>query len=795
MSSMAQELHLPSDSWNNTGSVQCFAMPPSNSINLLTTKNQNHIPIHSPIPLSESYSDVDSALMISTGRMSTPSSSSSSCSSSSSSVPSYHSMSVVSNVATPSVTSQISPNQSCHNFMNVCEYPQPLPSIPGPTNGSATYTMIDYGAPEYSSQACTNDYHPTTDYSSNTGFIPTDYHSHSQTHSHLHHHQLNSSYSTHLHPSSIIYTPNPSHMTHLQNHDPSTNASSATATNNNMHSMAHVNSTLSISMPQPAIDASHHLHSLQPIHHSLSHQPHHMHPNQHHQARTYQNRANTLLPVSAINGADYAPVEVKSVEPQLLSSCPPAINYHQLTPIKTSSSSLSSSTDSIISDGCCSLMPPPPPSLLSSHGNIHFSDNEPLFHHQHHLSNAASVLQMPNSSLQSIPNNALQPPSIPASSCTSSSSSSISPSTSTASNGGPPRLNSPMVDDALTSLSWLQNLNMCMTRLGAPTPPASPIYNAALSTATNSGCLLQPVLGHMSKPRAERKLAKEGKHHKSPKISQSSSSASMGISLLASNNSTHSRGHGIQSGNHNNQSNHHGNHNHSMSCSNNGNTNGSNNINVDHNTEINTCTPNPNKGTSLLNSSSDGSLQALTTASAATCIINKRNKTSSNKKHRNTSSKKRSSLSSVPEFIPDVYYSPTGNNLSNTLGSIIEATLSNRVESNNDCKLNNVLISGNCINSDPNDLDFVAFEAQPQLHSPFKADKPCVEEVVVTEESIDYQKDPTIKPPFSYATLICMAMRANRNKMTLRAIYEWIHQNFLYYKNADPSWQVSLQIL
>ncbi|XP_014261921.1 forkhead box protein J1.2-like isoform X1 [Cimex lectularius] len=49
------------------------------------------------------------------------------------------------------------------------------------------------------------------------------------------------------------------------------------------------------------------------------------------------------------------------------------------------------------------------------------------------------------------------------------------------------------------------------------------------------------------------------------------------------------------------------------------------------------------------------------------------------------------------------------------------------------------------------------------------------------------------KPPFSYATLICMAMRANQNKMTLSAIYSWIKENFLYYRNADPSWQNSIR--
>lgn len=53
-----------------------------------------------------------------------------------------------------------------------------------------------------------------------------------------------------------------------------------------------------------------------------------------------------------------------------------------------------------------------------------------------------------------------------------------------------------------------------------------------------------------------------------------------------------------------------------------------------------------------------------------------------------------------------------------------------------------------------------------------------------------YKKNGDKKPPFSYATLICMAMSKNGNKMTLSAIYNWIRENFLYYKKAHPSWQV-----
>lgn len=54
-----------------------------------------------------------------------------------------------------------------------------------------------------------------------------------------------------------------------------------------------------------------------------------------------------------------------------------------------------------------------------------------------------------------------------------------------------------------------------------------------------------------------------------------------------------------------------------------------------------------------------------------------------------------------------------------------------------------------------------------------------------------YKKNGEKKPPFSYATLICMAMGKNGNKMTLSAIYHWIKENFLYYRQAHPSWQVS----
>lgn len=59
-------------------------------------------------------------------------------------------------------------------------------------------------------------------------------------------------------------------------------------------------------------------------------------------------------------------------------------------------------------------------------------------------------------------------------------------------------------------------------------------------------------------------------------------------------------------------------------------------------------------------------------------------------------------------------------------------------------------------------------------------------------EKVDYRTNAQVKPPYSYATLICMAMHASKEaKLTLSAIYAWIMENFCYYRHADPSWQVS----
>lgn len=71
--------------------------------------------------------------------------------------------------------------------------------------------------------------------------------------------------------------------------------------------------------------------------------------------------------------------------------------------------------------------------------------------------------------------------------------------------------------------------------------------------------------------------------------------------------------------------------------------------------------------------------------------------------------------------------------------------------------------------------------------------EPCVNPPTTTSvEKIDYKTNPYVKPPYSYATLICMAMKeTKKTKITLSAIYNWITENFMYYRVADPSWQVN----
>ncbi|KAM6433843.1 forkhead box protein J1-like, partial [Rhynochetos jubatus] len=61
-------------------------------------------------------------------------------------------------------------------------------------------------------------------------------------------------------------------------------------------------------------------------------------------------------------------------------------------------------------------------------------------------------------------------------------------------------------------------------------------------------------------------------------------------------------------------------------------------------------------------------------------------------------------------------------------------------------------------------------------------------------EDVDYKTNASLKPPYSYAELICMAMEAsNQPKIPPSAIYKWITDNFCYFRHANATWQNSVR--
>ena len=61
-----------------------------------------------------------------------------------------------------------------------------------------------------------------------------------------------------------------------------------------------------------------------------------------------------------------------------------------------------------------------------------------------------------------------------------------------------------------------------------------------------------------------------------------------------------------------------------------------------------------------------------------------------------------------------------------------------------------------------------------------------------TLESNEGQHTKDGKPPYSYANLITFAINSSsKKKMTLSEIYQWICDNFPYYREAGNGWKVS----
>lgn len=58
------------------------------------------------------------------------------------------------------------------------------------------------------------------------------------------------------------------------------------------------------------------------------------------------------------------------------------------------------------------------------------------------------------------------------------------------------------------------------------------------------------------------------------------------------------------------------------------------------------------------------------------------------------------------------------------------------------------------------------------------------------DESFQIQTGMTGKPPYSYATLIAVAIkRSPHGRLTLNGIYSWISDNFPYYRNGSTAWK------
>lgn len=87
--------------------------------------------------------------------------------------------------------------------------------------------------------------------------------------------------------------------------------------------------------------------------------------------------------------------------------------------------------------------------------------------------------------------------------------------------------------------------------------------------------------------------------------------------------------------------------------------------------------------------------------------------------------------------------------------------------------------------------------------APIKEKKPLKERTPVNntspeKESLSWEPPEIVddgkKPPYSYATLIGMAiLRAPSRRLTLAQIYKWIADTFLYYRTSNNGWQNSIR--
>ncbi|XP_019849225.1 PREDICTED: forkhead box protein L1-like isoform X1 [Amphimedon queenslandica] len=72
--------------------------------------------------------------------------------------------------------------------------------------------------------------------------------------------------------------------------------------------------------------------------------------------------------------------------------------------------------------------------------------------------------------------------------------------------------------------------------------------------------------------------------------------------------------------------------------------------------------------------------------------------------------------------------------------------------------------------------------------------KRCMNQTAEFEQNQWKYQDNPAKPPFSYTTIIYLAIRSSKNdKVTLGEIYQWIKDHFMYYRVAESTWQNSVR--
>lgn len=76
-------------------------------------------------------------------------------------------------------------------------------------------------------------------------------------------------------------------------------------------------------------------------------------------------------------------------------------------------------------------------------------------------------------------------------------------------------------------------------------------------------------------------------------------------------------------------------------------------------------------------------------------------------------------------------------------------------------------------------------------HGPGMGKKSALLDPNTTLDQEEVQQHKDGKPPYSYASLITFAINSSpKKKMTLSEIYQWICDNFPYYREAGSGWKV-----